>query len=332
MIKKYQHISTFLLITFSTLLFASCQKDLDNFIPDPGQPTGPDTTWYASLSSTMPVGELKNNLLLPLHTDSINLVPGAVTTLTASSGLTATLQGGSFVTLSQVPVSGTIDMESILLLKKGDLIRMGTPTVSDGRMLVSGGAFFLRFKKGQEELQFSQNGRININFQDQPLLQNMQLFNGSQTDPFNFNWIPNLDSANNSVFTTNQSYLVHTNQLQWINIDYFYDTTGIPMTRLAVSLPSNYTNANSMAYLVFNNMRSVLPLTGNITERKFISGLIPANMQVTVVVISKQSNNYFLGSGSLTTALPQGTSNWQETSVSPSIQTLDAIKNFLNSL
>ena len=320
----------FYTVLIASVALSSCQKDLDLFVPDPIN--GYDSTWYNTLDNTMPVADLKTTLLLPIYKDSFVLNTSNIT-VTAGSGLQCIFNGGSILTSANVPVTGRIYLETHLLKKKGDIIRMGTPTISDGRLLVSGGEFFIRLTKDGNELHLAQNGHASIQYDDSPTSSLMNIFNGEDTNPIAFNWLPNMDSLNSGVFPLNQStYDILTNQLHWINCDYFYDTTGIPRTIVSAGLPSNYTNANTVAYTVFNDMRSVVGMYGNATTKKFSSGKLPANKQITVVIISKQGNDYFLGHEQATTVGSSGTINNQQVTVTPVITSLDNIKAYLNSL
>jgi hypothetical protein len=51
--------TTFILLLASALFLNACQKNIDVFVPDPGQTNGPDTTWYNTISSVMPVAALQ---------------------------------------------------------------------------------------------------------------------------------------------------------------------------------------------------------------------------------------------------------------------------------
>ena len=320
----------FYIILVASVALSSCQKDLDLFVPDPI--TGFDSTWYNTLNNTMPAAGLNTTLLLPAYTDSFDLNTSTVT-LTTGSGLQCMFTAGSILNPANSPVTGKIYLETHLLKKKGDILRMGTPTISDGRLLVSGGEFFIRLTKDGNELHLAQNGHVYIHYNDSPVSYLMNLFNGEETNPAGFNWLPNMDTVNNRVFPLNQStYEILTNRLHWINCDYFYDTTGIPQTIVSASLPANYTNANSIAYTVFNDMRSVIGMYGNATTRKFSSGKLPANKIITVVIISKQGNDYYLGHELVTTIGSSGAVNNQQVIVTPVITSLDNIKAYLNSL
>lgn len=315
-------------LLLATALASSCQKDLDQFVPDPS--AGFDSTWYNSMTASLPATGLRTALLLPIKRDSFELNNTTVSVITGS-GLQCGFMPGSLVSASSTPVSGKIFIETHLLKKKGDLIRMGVPTTSNERLLVSGGAMFVRLTKNGSELHFSPFGRYYLSYSHPAPLPQMKLFDGFETAPGVFNWLPTQDSLA-QVSSQGLTYQVSTNRLNWINCDQFYDTTGQARTILTLNLPANYTNGNSIAFTVFDDLQSVVGMYGNASTRKFSSGRLPANRPVTVVVISKQGNDYFLGHVSVTTTGVPGTINNQQVTVTPVISTLVNINAYLDSL
>lgn len=327
--KSMKQIILFFYLLITVTFLGSCQKDLDEFIPDPT--SGPDSTWYNIINNTMPVSDLKARLLLDIRRDSLSLTNTSTTYLTGAD-LQLAIPAGALSSLNNIPVTGNITLESHLIKKKGDFIRMGIPTISNGRMLVSGGAFFIRFLKDGNELKVTQQNNIIARIPDPAPTPLMKKFDGDESNPVSFNWLQNLDTAFNNVTALNQIYQVSTNTLRWINCDYFYDTAGIQQTTVSAILPYNYTNANSMAFTVFNDMRSVVGMYGNATTRKFSTGRLPVNKSITVVVISKQGNDYFLGHEQvITTGIP-GTVGYMPVTLTPVITTLDNIKAYLDTL
>lgn len=315
----------------SSLLFSSCQKDLDYIVTDPNQPTGPDTAWVSSITAGMPVVALHQALQFEPVRDSFQLFFGATTAASLSNGLTLAMPGGSLWNTNNVPVSGTIYAETYHLKTKGDLIRMGVPTSWNNRPLVSGGALYLRLTRNDTVLHVNPQQFITITSPEAQPRQGMKVFFGNRVGLTEFNWEPSTDSIN-QVMMGNDFYNVISNQLDWINIDQVYDTTGQPVTRVAAAIPSNYTNANSVAFLVFDNFRTVLQLSANVSLRQFISAAVPGNQPATLVVLSRQGNDYYLGHTEFTisgSGTPTGT---QTVSVMPVITSLPSILTYLNSL
>lgn len=310
----------------------ACQKNIDMIVQDPLQPADPNSTWYTSIPDTAASASLKNDLLLPVQRDSFQLLAGAVTVFGASSGLQFEITGGALTGSIGQSYFGTIYAETMLLKKKGDMIRMGLPSTSNGRILLSGGAFYARLSNNTTTLSVTPNNHITLTYADTPVFSSMKVFHGDQSSQPGLNWLPATDSIHNLVQTGNNFYRLFSSRLNWIQCGQFFDTTGIPQTKLAVDLPLNYTNANSIAYVSFDDMRSVTAMSGNAVSRKFISGSLPSNKQVTVIVISKQGNNYYLGYNQAFTALPATPGGTQNITVTPALVSLADVINFLGTL
>lgn len=324
---KKKHLFLYSLIAIFALV--SCQKeDIDEFIPDPT--SGPDSTWYNFIDSSMPVNQLRSALLLDVEKDSFPV--NSTTLFTAGSGLQFFLPPESISTLNNQPVTGNIQLETHLLRKKGHLIRMGTPTVSNGKLMVSDGTLFVRFSKNGNELKVAQQKNITIGFNSPSPSFQMRKFDGEANSISAFNWLPNTDSMNNNVNIFNQQYQVKTNTLRWINCGYIYQNPGVPETTVSAILPFNYTNANSIAFTVFNDMQSVVGMYGNAGSRQFKTERLPANSPVTVVVLSKQGNDYFMGHVQATTTGVPGTVSNTAVTITPVITTLSNIISYLETL
>jgi hypothetical protein len=71
---------------------------------------------------------------------------------------------------------------------------------------------------------------------------------------------------------------------------------------------------------------------GELSTRKFITGKLPVGKQITVVVISKQGNDYYLGYESAVTVVPTSGSLIQHVRVVPIKKSLPDILAYLSTL
>ncbi|MEI8058521.1 MAG: hypothetical protein WCG67_00075 [Ferruginibacter sp.] len=327
--------TTCLLLLAGTLFLSACQKNVDVFVPDPGQINGPDSTWYNSISAAMPVIALQNNLNVQIETvkDSFEISTASAAIVTTSNGVQCTFPSLCCVNASGVPVTGKVYLEILLVKKKGDMVLLNKPTSSNGSMLVTGGEIFIRLFKDGQEVRIAPNAKIYFRYVDVPIISTMKLFFGDESIPERFNWLPNTDTINNVIVAGSQAYEIATNHLHWINVDYFYDTTTITRSTVSAQLPSNYTNANTSVFLVFKEIRSVLRMNADVPERRFISGKVPNSKTATIVVLSKQGNDYYLGKESIITGsnIVSGTIN-QRIQISPIKTSLADIKTYLATL
>jgi hypothetical protein len=317
---------TIIILFTGVFILNACNKDTDIFVPDAGQITGPDSTWYSTVTASMPVNDLEQSLLLPPDVDSIE-VNSIADTIHSASGLNCIFPPFSCVDSNGAEINGKVYVESYLLKKKGDLISMGLPTISNGNLLVSGGVFSVKMKQGNSYLKLSSNAQLNVSYNDTLISQQMGLFYNSTTNDGQLNWIPGNDSSN-FVIAGNNGYDLTCNNLQWINCDYFYgDTTNTNKTIISVKLPADFTNANTVAYIVFNDIRSVMAMQGDAGTKQFITNKVPIGLNATIVVFSKQGNLYYLGQQTMAT-----TTNNQLITITPAKVYISDIKAYLSSL
>ena len=325
-------IVTILLIS-GALFLSACQKNTDIFVPDPGQVNGPDTTWYNSITATMPVTALQTSLVIEPLRDSFEVGTSSTSPIILTlSGLQFTFPSHCFVNSAGQIVTGKIYVDVLLIKKKGDMVQVNKPTISNGNMLVSGGEIFIRVKQNGQELQLAPNARYYIHYIDIPTNSAMKIFFGDESVSGRFNWMPNTNYTTDSVIAGLQAYEMFTTHLHWINVDYLYDTTGITRSLISATLPSNYTNANTQSFLVFKDFRSVLGMYGDVPEKRFLSSKVPNGKIATVVAISKQGNDYFLGKETITTGVNVNTANIQKVLLNPIKTSLADIKLYLATL
>jgi len=192
-------IVTILLISAAFFLTA-CQKNIDIFVPDPGQLNGADTTWAASLPATAPVFSLQtslsaSSLLSEPVKDSFEITANAVTVI-LTNGLQLTFPPHCFVNSAGQTVDGKVNVEARLIKTKGDMVLLNKPTTSNGSMLVSGGEVFVSVSKNGQQLQLAPNVKFYVRYSDFPTSQLMKLFYGIESSNVTqVNWVPSTNSS-----------------------------------------------------------------------------------------------------------------------------------------
>lgn len=315
-----------LLLLSAVLFLSACQKDLDVFVPTSN---GPDTSWYSIVTDAMPLSALRNSLLLDTYTDTIDISSSADTVSTAS-GIQCIFPFNSFVTSGSLPVSGKINVEIALLDKKGDMIRMNRSTTSDNRLLVSAGEIYLKAKKDNDDLFLAPNAKLKVKYPSLSPDTSMKFFAGLESIFSSFDWIINPDAVNNKVTAGNQHYEIETNRLNWYNCAYFFDTAAITRSRVVANIPSSYTNANTAVFIVLKDFNSVINLAADINSKKFISSKLPNGKDATMLVLSKQGNDFFFGQMPFT--IGNNTLDAQIVTITPIKTSLTDIKHFLTTL
>ena len=327
-------IKVFILILFAGgILLNACQKDIDIFVPDPGQLNGPDTSWQNTVTASMPVSVLKNNLLYePVYLDSIT-VNASIATVTTPFGIQVNFPPNCCITGAGQPVTGKVQVEIMVIKKKGDMIRLNKPSTWNDSMLVTAGQIFIQLKKDGQVLQLAPGVRINIRYTDLPLNPQMKFFIGDETSLQHFNWLPTPTPLLDTVIIGTQNYEIYTKRQRWISIATLFDATiTTPRVSVSADIAPYFTNANTVAFTVFKDVRSVVAMKGNLSTRKFITGKLPVGKQITVVVISKQAGDYYLGYESAVTQIPAVNATIQQVRVEPIKKSLPEILAYLSTL
>lgn len=321
-----------ILVLFAGSLFINaCQKDIDVFVPDPGQLNGPDTTWQNTITATMPVSVLKNSLVTEPYQDSIN-VNASIATVTTPFGIQVNFPPNCCVNAASQPITGKVDVEIQVVKKKGDMIRLDKPSTYNDSMLVTAGQIFVRLKRAGQPLQLAPGVRFNINYIDLPPNPQARFFMGDETSTQAFNWLPTTEPNLDTIIITPQSYQVYTKRLRWISIAQQFEINTVAKVSVVADMANYFTNANTIAFTVFKDLRSVIAMKPDLGTRKFITGKLPVGKAITVVVISKQGNDYYLGTESAVTQNPASAPAIQQVHIVPVKKSLADILAYLNTL
>lgn len=327
-------VKAFILILFAGgLLLNACQKDVDIFVPDPGQLNGPDTSWQNTITASMPVSILKSNLWQePVYLDSIT-VNANIATVTTPFGIQVNFPPNCCTTGAGQTVTGKVQVEIIAIKKKGDMIRLNKPSTWNDSILVTAGQIFIQLKKEGQILQLAPGIRINIRYIDLPVNHQMKFFIGDETNTQRFNWLPTPTPLLDTIIMGTQQYEIYTKQQRWVSIATLFDVNiTTPKVRVSADIAPYFTNANTVAFTVFKDVRSVVAMQGDLSTRKFITGKLPVGKQVTVVVISKQAGDYYLGYESAVTQSPAANILTQHVRVVPIKKSLPEILVYLSTL
>lgn len=143
-----------------------------------------------------------------------------------------------------------IEIELIEIKDKKDFILYGVPTVSDKKMLISDGAFYLNMKSDSKELKIKEGKRVKVKL---PANSNkdMQLFYGENNKDDEFNWKPTKEKL------VPQENNTETEQTSMNKVDYEEDTVGLvaddefnlrPTTKLGQQRPDSTSTSSPPMY------------------------------------------------------------------------------------
>lgn len=326
----------------SLLFFTACKKELsDNFNTYTGHPLN-DTTWARNVGGSAAVNQLINLLVPEMVIDSFEV--SRDTTLKYGDSLEISFTGGSCIGIPGVPVTGKIKLEIVRLKKKGDYIRTFRPTMSNGFLLETAGAFYIRVSKEGKELVLAQGTTVKIMFSDtQDPKNNMQVFYGKENNQLPvsgidtaFTWMRD-DTSSVKIFqkqinsgsgtgVTIKGYELASKNLRWVAAERFVDSTK-SKARLTTILPLNYTNKNTAVFAVFADQNTVVNLRGDFPSRSFTAVNIPVGTRLKIVSISRIGGDLYLGTKEVTDV---GAS--AAFSLTPEKKSLKDIVGFLNNL
>ncbi len=320
--------NSIVIIGLCFFVLQSCQKNID--IVEPSIFVGsPDTAWVTTIPNNSQLASLKTNLAISFTADSF--VYNNIATTNTAANVTLAIPANALVKGNGLAANGTVNGQTQLLQKKGDFIRMNVQTISNNILLTYAGALYKNLKQNDSALQIAQGKKIEIKFPNSNIAfqQNLQVYHASVSNDGYFNWLANTDSATNTVTTVNNGYQFNTNKLPWLQVAKPMEVNTSTQTVIKIKLPPNYTNSNTAAFIVFNDVNCVVNCKADVDAKKFISPALPANKSITIVVLSKQVTDYYLG---YTQTITTNTNSMQEVIVTPTLKPLSNINSYLSTL
>jgi hypothetical protein len=326
--KRLYHI-VFLFGCLLTLL-GSCQKELDIYVPDSNFSTGPDTVWYNSISAWMPVSTLKQQLRTAPVEEQFQILQGPTSHI-FSNGMEIQIPAGAISDSLGQPYFGMLKATAHLLSGRGDFIRNGVELSADDRYLTGAGAFYIGLQTPSGlPLTISGGSSLQLQYPIGSGVSGSYPFYRGDSVNLEIIWTPVQDTLYNGAVVNGNRILIQTNQKGWLSPARSVIQTA-PPTRIAIQLPSNYTNANTVAYAFFEDQISAIRLQADPATRMFKTNELPVGKNLKLVVLSKQANSYFIGSTQVVTSTPTMGSH-QLVQMTPVISSLPLILNQLSTL
>ena len=311
----------------------SCEKNTDIIVPDPNQLNGPDTTWYNSITENMSAVALKNEIQSGYDIDTVSLNGGTGLNFITSSSLYFSINPGSIITGTGEIYLGNMIVKSMNANTIGKCALMMKQSLSNvGHLLSSGGTFFVAFYNlNNEELFISPNNNISVTYHSENYYGGMKLFVENQIDLLYSNWQKPSDSSQNNITVYSDYHTAHLNHTGWVNCstEDFYNNQ---LSKISLRLPSNYTNANTIAFLSFDGLKSVINFDADVPGRIFKTGCLPAARQAIVTVISKQGGYYYMKQKNITTLSTATSGGYQVINLTPVVSSISELKNSLSGL
>lgn len=111
-----------------------------------------------------------------------------ITILTGKKGLKVTVKPSALETEDGQPVSGDIVVKMVELTTGEDLFKSNAATMSNGRLLASGGSYFIGMECNGKKLRLKNNQSLQMEF---PKIKedDMELFYGNKNETGDINWV-----------------------------------------------------------------------------------------------------------------------------------------------
>lgn len=209
------------------------------------------------------------------------------------------------ITISGQPLANTIEIELKELSNQEQLLRSNAQTVSDGHLLVSGGAYYIMLKSNGEDLKLKDGRSLTVGF---PRIseESMTLFYGEKGSLGQLNWkeakqdfeseqevpsqpapAPQQEGYTNH-YHSMQSFPIYKaiklNNLGWINCDRFYDIENKTDLMFAFNPVDSISSAS--VFLVFKDINSIMEEYYWHKESDHSFRNIPTDKEATLIAVS----------------------------------------------
>lgn len=299
-------------------LIQACQKDSDDFIPTDTTvlktASKPDTVWENEASLMLPpanttvplldIEKLNKELAPPTFNDTITAERGGKINL--SDDMYIEVPSNACVNKANVLCRGKVDFEVMILRTKGELIAYDKPTVASGRLLTSGGVFYISAKQNGSEVRLALNKSLKIRYKMPTIDSRMQIFSGKFVNRLQFDWAIYTGTISQSIVKTwadslrgIKGYEIICDRLGWISCNTINESVNNNAgSKFCVAMPDTLTNRNTSVYVVLKNSQSVVKLEGVPALRQFclpatLRGL-PIGQPVTVVSMTQINGSAFM--------------------------------------
>lgn len=238
-------------------------------------------------------------------TQRFTIDPTQIQNVTGSKGLVLGFDGNSLVDETGDFVVGPVDISVVEVPKKGDMIWLNKTTTSGGKLLISGGAFFVGMEHKGQPVKTAPGKIVRITLAEQPS-QNMDAFVGEVSEGGVINWVltdtnafvPTGNGGIDSSFIVPNAYLPM-GGLNWINCDFF--ASGDSNTVVSIFCGDNFGLNNTQFFFYFEDENTVAPAVPDLECRCFKSyeSGLPMGKRIRVLGIAVYENEKYFYSSDL---------------------------------
>ena len=208
-------------------------------------------------------------------------------------------------------VQDSIEVELKELMNQSQLLKANAQTVSNGKLLVSGGAYYINLKSKGQNLQLKKDKTLQVVFR-KIAKEEMSLFYGEQDSLETVNWseakqtlssnrnnelpltdtMPRISRENSQVFEKIYEP-VELKRLGWINCDRFYEIPEKDKTNVSFTFSPKDSVACAKVFLVFQDINSLMEILYRNAQNSYLDDEfrnIPINRKVKLIAITQKDN------------------------------------------
>jgi hypothetical protein len=328
--EKNGEMGKFVLCLVLMMSWMSCQKDLELFIPNTNVVQAGDIHRLTTKLKQDIAGDITYTVSCPCFGDKAFEIDKDLVLQVPPN----------FVNLAQYPcANGSFDIDVTVCDSKGEIMIAGIPTITADDLIASRVEINTQIRKGNQHISLAHGKQFRILVNDPDPLDRMELFYGdgnrwieADNNPDTWSSVANSEwwiQQDSSEIISGFGYECFSDSTDWINIDMFFAIPEEQRTPVCVDLPDDYTNTNTLVFLVFRDYNSVVGMVGDPELKKFCEpyGQVPLGFRATVLAISERGENiYYFAKQEITV-----TENL-EVSLQPLKTPYDEIFNYLKQL
>ena len=314
----------------------SCKKDSEFTVTNV---IGPDLNWYADneITTSMKAVELTNELQTTMDTVSFDLTPNNSTPLIVPCGnnVKFTFYPSSII-YANLPFYGKVHLNYRIITTKGNQIRLLKNSKTDNGQLVENYVtlFFELKNNNNQDLFIDDNIPVIIDYErsgNNNSSSSSNLYSLTTNGFLSYLWSIEPNNSGNTVTISNDDISFSLTRTGWFNCGKVYSPSN--QNKVAIKLPENYTNANTIAYVVSITKNIALQLDPSVTNKQFQSINLNIGGVYKLVVLSKQANSYFMATQDITvSSTPTPGYPFQIVNVTPTLTNMTNIENLLSQL
>jgi hypothetical protein len=279
------------LLTWPVLIFIGCKKEFSTFYT---------SNTYSSLKEFFSTNAKPSEYFVVNSSKNISLK--------TKGGSIITFEKNSFVDSLNQPVPGDVNIEVKEILTPAEMIYNQVYPVSDGKLLESGGQFYIHPKKNSKSLKLAPGKQVQIMLPNLGIsMGGMRVFNGRPTNSgtgSSVNWKINnnpgnvvaFDSLNFSGLGALSPKKLFSDSIEWVNCDKFVYDQKISYLFIYPN-PSEF---DEIAVFVVFNGRNALASLGLLTNTSMISSNYLVSRPATIVALARKGKKLFASINSTT--------------------------------